>query len=119
MNCPSTSSGRSRTASAEPSLSRRSPISPFTPAGRQQALHCRSPSASSMKPASDRGDKNMQGGVLYGPRDGRFEERGSPKIGQPTDAVVKAAARQRAGRIMAAGMTKEAAFEPIAEQLND
>jgi hypothetical protein len=31
----------------------------------------------------------MLGAVLYGPRDVRFEERESPKIVEPTDAVVR------------------------------
>jgi threonine dehydrogenase-like Zn-dependent dehydrogenase len=30
----------------------------------------------------------MQGAVLYGPRDVRFEEREVPKIMKPTDAVI-------------------------------
>ena len=34
----------------------------------------------------------MQGAVLYGPRDVRFEERDDPKIIKPTDAVVRIAA---------------------------
>jgi threonine dehydrogenase-like Zn-dependent dehydrogenase len=31
----------------------------------------------------------MRGAVLYGPRDVRFEERESPKIVQPTDAIIR------------------------------
>ena len=31
----------------------------------------------------------MKGTVLYGPRDVRFEERDSPRIEQPTDAVIR------------------------------
>ncbi len=34
----------------------------------------------------------MQGAILYGPRDVRFEERDDPKIIKPTDAVVRIAA---------------------------
>ena len=34
----------------------------------------------------------MQGAVLYGPRDVRFEERDDPKIIKPTDAVIRIAA---------------------------
>src|SRR3989440_11085902 len=34
----------------------------------------------------------MQGAVLYGPRDVRFEERDDPKILKPTDAVIRIAA---------------------------
>jgi len=34
----------------------------------------------------------MQGAVLYGPRDVRFEKRETPKIIQPTDAVLRIAA---------------------------
>lgn len=34
----------------------------------------------------------MQGAVLYGPRDVRFEERDNPKIIQPTDAVIRMSA---------------------------
>src|SRR5213080_4962542 len=34
----------------------------------------------------------MQGAVLYGPRDVRFEERASPRIIAPTDAVIKMSA---------------------------
>jgi len=34
----------------------------------------------------------MQGAVLYGPRDVRFEERGDPKIIKPTDAIIRIAA---------------------------
>src|SRR5438093_1289332 len=31
----------------------------------------------------------MRGAVLYGPRDARFEERDTPKIVEPTDAIVR------------------------------
>src|SRR5438477_10575859 len=31
----------------------------------------------------------MRGAVLYGPRDVRFEERESPKIVEPTDAIIR------------------------------
>jgi len=34
----------------------------------------------------------MQGAVLYGPRDVRFEERGAPKIINPTDAIIRVSA---------------------------
>lgn len=34
----------------------------------------------------------MKGTVLYGPRDVRFEERGMPKIVEPTDAIVRTSA---------------------------
>src|SRR2546428_6413624 len=34
----------------------------------------------------------MQGAVLYGPRDVRFEERAAPRIIEPTDAVIKISA---------------------------
>src|SRR5882762_6308514 len=34
----------------------------------------------------------MQGAVLYGPRDVRFEERAAPRIIAPTDAVIKMSA---------------------------
>src|SRR5712692_11395973 len=34
----------------------------------------------------------MQGAVLYGPRDVRFEERAAPRIIAPTDAVIKISA---------------------------
>ncbi len=34
----------------------------------------------------------MQGAVLYGPRDIRFEERDAPTIIKPTDAVIRIAA---------------------------
>src|SRR6516225_4117244 len=34
----------------------------------------------------------MQGAVLYGPRDVRFEEREVPKITEPTDAVIRLSA---------------------------
>jgi len=34
----------------------------------------------------------MKGGVLYGPRDVRFEERSVPKILEPTDAIVRTSA---------------------------
>jgi threonine dehydrogenase-like Zn-dependent dehydrogenase len=30
----------------------------------------------------------MQGAVLYGPRDVRFEERAAPTIIEPTDAII-------------------------------
>jgi threonine dehydrogenase-like Zn-dependent dehydrogenase len=30
----------------------------------------------------------MQGAVLYGPRDVRFEERAAPRIVEPTDAII-------------------------------
>src|SRR5438045_9708121 len=35
---------------------------------------------------------SMRGAVLYGPRDVRFEERGAPRIVQPTDAVINISA---------------------------
>src|SRR2546429_6620564 len=31
----------------------------------------------------------MRGAVLYGPRDVRFEDRESPKIVEPTDAIIR------------------------------
>jgi len=31
----------------------------------------------------------MRGEILYGPRDVRFEERGTPKILKPTDAIIR------------------------------
>lgn len=34
----------------------------------------------------------MKGAVLYGPRDIRFEERATPKIEKPTDAIIRIAA---------------------------
>jgi threonine dehydrogenase-like Zn-dependent dehydrogenase len=34
----------------------------------------------------------MQGAILYGPRDVRFEEREEPKIVSPTDAVIRLSA---------------------------
>ena len=34
----------------------------------------------------------MRGTVLYGPRDIRFEDRETPKIDEPTDAVIRIAA---------------------------
>ena len=34
----------------------------------------------------------MQGAVLYGPRDVRFEDRPEPKISQPTDAIIRLSA---------------------------
>ena len=34
----------------------------------------------------------MKGAVLHGPRDVRFEERGTPKIVKPTDAIVRTSA---------------------------
>ena len=34
----------------------------------------------------------MRGAVLYGPRDIRFEDRETPKIEEPTDAVIRIAA---------------------------
>ncbi len=34
----------------------------------------------------------MKGAVLYGPRDVRFEERDTPKITSPTDAIVRTSA---------------------------
>jgi threonine dehydrogenase-like Zn-dependent dehydrogenase len=34
----------------------------------------------------------MQGAVLYGPRDVRFEEREAPKITKPTDAIIRLSA---------------------------
>jgi threonine dehydrogenase-like Zn-dependent dehydrogenase len=39
----------------------------------------------------------MQGAVLYGPRDVRYEERPAPKILQPTDAVIRMAATRVCG----------------------
>src|SRR5690348_1637198 len=34
----------------------------------------------------------MQGAVLYGPRDVRFEQRETPKISKPTDAIIRLSA---------------------------
>src|SRR6266403_3279504 len=34
----------------------------------------------------------MKGAVLYGPRDVRFEERSTPKIIEPTDAIIRISA---------------------------
>ncbi len=34
----------------------------------------------------------MQGTVLYGPRDVRFEERAAPTIIKPTDAIIRLSA---------------------------
>ena len=34
----------------------------------------------------------MKGTVLYGPRDVRFEERPTPELNKPTDAVIRIAA---------------------------
>ena len=34
----------------------------------------------------------MRGAVLYGPRDVRFEKRETPKIIQPTDAIIRISA---------------------------
>src|SRR2546429_3782199 len=33
--------------------------------------------------------QTMRGAVLYGPRDVRFEERESPRIVEPTDAIIR------------------------------
>src|SRR5436190_23976274 len=38
------------------------------------------------------GRRDMQGAVLYGLRDVRFEKREDPKIVKPTDAVIRIAA---------------------------
>jgi threonine dehydrogenase-like Zn-dependent dehydrogenase len=35
---------------------------------------------------------NMQGAVLYGPRDVRFEQRDEPKLAKPTDAIIRMSA---------------------------
>ena len=95
----------------------------------------------------------MRGAVLYGPRDIRFEDRETPKIVEPTDAVIRIAVtcvcgswiwsvavdgvlyvrayygqdarwyrvamRQKAGRIISAGMTKEVVLEPVDGPIND
>src|SRR5262249_28458686 len=37
-------------------------------------------------------ESTMRGAVLYGPRDVRFEERATPTIGDPTDAVIRLSA---------------------------
>ncbi len=34
----------------------------------------------------------MRGTVLYGPRDVRFEERATPAIQEPTDAIIRMSA---------------------------
>ena len=34
----------------------------------------------------------MKGAILYGPRDVRFEERDTPKITKPTDAIIRTSA---------------------------
>lgn len=78
----------------------------------------------------------MRGTILYGPRDVRFEERDAPTILKSTDAIIRiaatvrgyngrnsrwyqAAVRQKAGRIIAAGITKEVSFEPVNGPIND
>src|SRR2546422_6829059 len=38
------------------------------------------------------GVQTIQGAVLYGPRDIRFEEREAPRIVEPTDAILRLAA---------------------------
>src|SRR5438876_10661979 len=38
------------------------------------------------------GVQTIQGAVLYGPRDIRFEERDAPKIVEPTDAILRLSA---------------------------
>jgi threonine dehydrogenase-like Zn-dependent dehydrogenase len=42
--------------------------------------------------ADERQDITMKGAVLHGPRDVRFEERGIPKIIEPTDAIIRTSA---------------------------
>src|SRR6516165_4247772 len=39
-----------------------------------------------------RKDQNMKATVIYGPRDVRVEDRGTPKIEKPTDAVIRISA---------------------------
>ena len=39
--------------------------------------------------AQQRGDERMRGTVLYGPGDIRFEDRETPKIVEPTDAIIR------------------------------
>src|SRR5256712_4256237 len=38
------------------------------------------------------GVQTIQGAVLYGPRDIRFEEREAPRIVEPTDAIIRLSA---------------------------
>ena len=49
----------------------------------------------------------MQGAVLYGPRDVRFEERAIPKIMKPTDAVIRVSSA--CGCLIAHGMSRRTA----------
>src|SRR5947209_473591 len=78
MNCRSTSSAHWRTASRRRSSSRRSPTSPSTPDGPRRTPPSRSPGAfsrsSSREKEITRGEI-MEGAVLYGPHDVRFEQR--------------------------------------------
>ena len=53
----------------------------------------------------------MQGAVLYGPRDVRFEERETPKITKPTDAVI----RLSATRICGSDLWPYRGIQPIAQ----
>src|SRR5436309_216334 len=46
----------------------------------------------------------MRGTVLYGPRDIRFEDRETPRIEQPTDAVIRIAATCVCGGLSAKQM---------------
>src|SRR5207248_9725049 len=53
----------------------------------------------------------MQGAVLYGPRDVRFEEREAPKITKPTDAII----RLSASCICGSDLWPYRGIEPIAQ----
>src|SRR5215213_4669911 len=53
---------------------------------RNPATRCDSDSQSLKQRTKDRCD--MQGAVLYGPRDIRFEDRAEPTIVEPTDAII-------------------------------
>ena len=57
----------------------------------------------------------MRGAILYGPRDVRFEERDTPTIAKPTDAIIRALEKvAEAQKARAVGVDGQLA---LAEQL--
>src|SRR5438270_11990657 len=85
------SPSRSRWRRSNRRTGRRRSISPTSRASRSSFTRSRATTYLNCHnhEYQQRGDESMRGTVLYGPRDVRFEERESPKVVEPTDAVVR------------------------------
>ena len=77
------------------------PFSPVTALQSEYSLFWREPEKeilpiTNSKPVEKpHQERIMNGTVLYGPRDIRFEDRPEPKIEKPTDAIIRIAVTLR------------------------